>query len=35
VLAMPGAVVGATLLVRRLGGEPVLSGGRAWPPGPG
>jgi CysZ protein len=35
VLAMPGAVVGATLLVRRLGGEPALSGGRAARPGPG
>jgi CysZ protein len=35
VLAMPGAVVGATLLVRRLGGEPALSGGPASPPGPG
>jgi CysZ protein len=35
VLAMPGAVVGATLLVRRLRGEPVLSGGPAGPPGPG
>ena len=35
VLAMPGAVVGATLLVRRLGGEPALSDGRASPPGPG
>jgi CysZ protein len=34
-LAMPGAVVGATLLVRRLGGEPALSGGRGAPPGPG
>ena len=33
-LAMPGAVVGATLLVRRLRGEPVLSGGPAGPPGP-
>jgi CysZ protein len=35
VLAMPGAVVGATLLVRRLRGEPALSGGPALPPGPG
>ena len=34
VLAMPGAVVGATLLVRRLGGEPVLSGVPAGRPGP-
>jgi CysZ protein len=36
VLAMPGAVVGATLLVRRLGGEgeTVVSGGPAGPPGP-
>jgi len=34
VLAMPGAVVGATLLVRRLRGEPVVSGGPAGPPGP-
>ena len=34
VLAMPGAVVGATLLVRRLSGEPVVSGGPAGPPGP-
>jgi CysZ protein len=33
-LAMPGAVVGATLLVRRLGGEPVVSGGPAGRPGP-
>jgi CysZ protein len=33
VLAMPGAVVGATLLVRRLSGDPV-SGGPAGPPGP-
>jgi hypothetical protein len=32
---MPGAVVGATLLVRRLRGEPALSGGPALPPGPG
>jgi CysZ protein len=35
VLAMPGAVVGATLLVRRLGGEPVVSGAPAGRPGPG
>jgi hypothetical protein len=34
VLAMPGAVVGATLLVRRLTGEAVVSGGPAGPPGP-
>jgi CysZ protein len=34
VLAMPGAVVGATLLVRRLGGEPVVSGGQGGRPGP-
>ena len=34
VLAMPGAVVGATLLVRRLSGDPVVSGGPAGPPGP-
>jgi CysZ protein len=33
-LAMPGAVVGATLLVRRLGGEPAVSGGLAGRPGP-
>ena len=33
-LAMPGAVVGATLLVRRLSGDPVVSGGPAGPPGP-
>jgi CysZ protein len=35
ILAMPGAVVGATLLVRRLRGEPAVSGGRGGPPGPG
>ena len=34
VLAMPGAVVGATLLVRRLGGEAVVSGVPAGTPGP-
>jgi CysZ protein len=34
ILAMPGAVVGATLLVRRLSGEPVVSGDPAGPPGP-
>ena len=34
VLAMPGAVVGATLLVRRLSGEPVVSGGPGGRPGP-
>jgi hypothetical protein len=31
---MPGAVVGATLLVRRLSGEPVVSGDPAGRPGP-
>jgi CysZ protein len=34
ILAMPGAVVGATMLVRRLSGDPVVSGGPAGLPGP-